>query len=129
MTKSERIQEAYGDQYEAKKDKIDENGWNQELVFEAFDLDLVNYDYKAVGHGIYVSRPLSIKGIEHNHGWIKITDENDLPMIESENFKVVDKDNSKIYEYHFKPTPHMIDYWLLNFSHWKTFQEEKLPIY
>lgn len=76
MTKQEKIQESYGEYWQTVKDHIDENGWDIRLKYS------VNYktqDYIVKGHGVYITRPISLFGIEHNNGWIKIESEDDLP--------------------------------------------------
>lgn len=79
MTKQEKIQEAYGLHWVIVKDFVDENGWNQKRIFNHQELDCSKYEYEAVGHGVYISRPKSLKGIENNNGWIKIESKSDLP--------------------------------------------------
>ncbi len=75
--KNKVIQDAYGEYYE--KCKPDENGWSNEICDFFLDLndngeiDYWNFDVNNMW------RPLTLKGIENNNGWIKIESEKDLP--------------------------------------------------
>lgn len=78
MTKQEAIKKAYGIFYEKVSPSND--GW-------------VSYDnwFKYIGHEIEYEyqdavilnvRPISLKGIEYNNGWISLKSEDDLPKTE-----------------------------------------------
>jgi hypothetical protein len=76
MTKSEKIQEAYGSNWEQIKPFVDADGWYVwdencpvNLVISGFQ-----YNKKLDAH-----RPESLSGIEDNNGWINIESEADLP--------------------------------------------------
>lgn len=88
MTKQEKIKEAYGEYWETAKDYVDDFGWcmyqlndKQERIcgfainsfikceFNNFKQDNANY--------IYYVRPISLRGIENNNGWIKIGSEDE----------------------------------------------------
>lgn len=82
MTKQEIIKEAWGEYYESIKDELDEHGrYNyydcipKERKRKMWQFD--NILCSSVDH--YLLIPTSIKGIEHNNGWIKIQSEEDFP--------------------------------------------------
>ncbi|MES2796682.1 MAG: hypothetical protein V4683_11990 [Bacteroidota bacterium] len=90
MTKQEIIQEAYGEHWDEVKELIDENGWDTVVKYS------INYktqDYKIRGHGMYITRPISLFGIENNNGWINIENQSDLPSTYTEcHFELKNKD-------------------------------------
>lgn len=82
MKKQEKIKEAYGEHYETVKNHIDENGW---CVLNVSQKEPINHfahhgktEWKPI-NGRVCWRPISLKGIEANNGWIKIESEADLP--------------------------------------------------
>lgn len=75
-TKEDVIKEAYGEHYELVKPYIDKDGW-------------CSYHWQIV-HMSYLEtmcrskpnerwRPVALKGIENNNGWVKIESESYLP--------------------------------------------------
>lgn len=77
MTKEEKIKEAYGSRYHKLKESIDSNGWiNQNITTRAL-FDSLQFNDKE-----NLMRPLELRGIENNNGWIKIESESDLPKDE-----------------------------------------------
>jgi len=88
MNKQEKIQEAYGENY--NKCNPDENGWSKyrldddRNLIEGFNINSIlkcefdNFRQDNVKR-IYCVRPIILKGIENNNGWIKIESEYDLP--------------------------------------------------
>jgi len=81
MTKQEKIQEAYGENWELVKYKVNKDGWikDREFIFSDF---INGIDWQTTDHDdeyYDTSRPKSLKGIEDNNGWIKINNETDLP--------------------------------------------------
>lgn len=74
MTKQEKIKEAYGNKFESLKHNIDSNGWIKEYDTYRSEFESLEFDYKTNS-----MRPLELKGIENNNGWIKIEKESDLP--------------------------------------------------
>ena len=92
MTKQEKIQEAYGEHWEAVKDCVDENGYwkgsqnydethkSNEIIYKKLRRKRM---FKDCGDwGVYKIIPKSLQGIETNNGWIKIESEDDLPKKE-----------------------------------------------
>jgi len=85
MTKQEKIQESYGEYWEAVKDYVDENGFiimaisitrKVHLVFER----KVMYNSKSTSGIMEMCvRPICLENIENNNGWINIESEDDLP--------------------------------------------------
>jgi len=76
MTKKERIQEEYGNDFSILQPN--ENGWSTKILM-CQDIDYDKYEIYDVGYGMYMVRPKSLQGIENNNGWIKIESEDDLP--------------------------------------------------
>jgi len=82
MTKEELIKESYLEYWEqlepaVQKRALSSNGW---LHWD----DIVNdngalTDCIDMDRDIDYYRPKSLRGIEHNNGWIKINDKSDLP--------------------------------------------------
>lgn len=81
MTREEKIKEAYGDYW--FPDNIDEDGWT-DSISQGF-LNSIPCDHKEMhivfGHQETWYRPISIRDIDNNNGWIKIESESDLPKI------------------------------------------------
>lgn len=125
MTKREKIQEAYGDVYELYSEFIDENGWLIKLsLIKSFDVKDLEIDGKK-------QRPLSLKGIENNNGWIKIESEDDLPTIGT--YYTMTKFNSEISEKVF-PHPRFSlefnkEWWLKYVTHYQPIEKRQPPIY
>lgn len=81
MTKEEKIKEAYGKNWEIVKDKVNKDGWikDREFIFSEF---IERIDWQTTDHDdeyYDTRRPVKLKGIENNNGWIKIESEEDLP--------------------------------------------------
>lgn len=122
MTKEEKIKQAYGINYDNFKNVIDEQGWNQKRIFNYQDLDHKNFDYKETGHGIYISRPKSLQGIENNNGWNKIS-EVGYPKDESVNYHVLHIDFPEVQEISLMQE---VD---KRFTHWRRIETPINPIY
>lgn len=73
MTKEEKIKEAYGEYYDLCKPN--EYGWSLSKDFKFFNMFKYHPDYTPSRF-----RPVELKGIENNNGWIKIESESDLPI-------------------------------------------------
>lgn len=81
MTKEEKIKEAYGKNWEIVKDKVNKDGWikDREFIFSDF---IEPIDWQTTDHDdeyYDTRRPMKLKGIENNNGWVKIESEIDLP--------------------------------------------------
>lgn len=75
-SKQECIAKAYGEYWEVVKDFVNELGWCYQRRNIGFDklskeimIEFNGYDF----------RPIILKGLENNNGWIKIESEDDLP--------------------------------------------------
>lgn len=83
MTKEEKIKEAYGEYWESVKLLTDKNGFicQSTLFFpETEMMDKMEIQVKPFPpDGRCYWRPMVLKGIENNNGWIKIESEEDLP--------------------------------------------------
>lgn len=131
MNKEEKIKEAYGSNYDRFKNVIDEYGWNQKRIFNYQDLDYENFDYKETGHGIYISRPKSLRGIENNNGWIKIESKEQLLKLYSENeglnmFFVINKKGYMSIDSLGKVRANR---WFSSYTHYKIIINPQPPIY
>jgi hypothetical protein len=87
MTKEEKIQETYGvEVWECIDDSVKENilsnsgGWSYEIN----EKWLQNTKGIAIELNGKYCRPIHLKGIENNNGWIKIESKNDLPKKQGE---------------------------------------------
>jgi len=84
--KQKAIQEAYGEHWEQVKDFVNANGWIKDR-----DVDLVSdmpMEFSTHDNDWYdTRRPLSLKGIESNMGWLRIEpDGSNLPTTEGKYF-------------------------------------------
>jgi len=78
MTKQEKIQESYGEYWEASKRYIDHK--NGTIANKDRNFDIHNGFFEEVKiDGENRFRPKSLRGIENNNGWVKIESEDYLP--------------------------------------------------
>lgn len=140
MTAKEKaIQEAYGEAWEKVKSYADSDGWITREVtrrdatngiepenfgYGIHEVDMIDFS----GDGYYRWRPISLRGIDHNNGWIRC----DNPFL-------CPPDESKVHVYQSGK------YWGImktgvfkkicnkpgceDFTHWKLVEEVKPPIY
>ena len=133
MTKQEKIQEAYGEYWEVLKSHIDENGWDTDLKF--YEIDYERFDFKVKGHGVYITRPIELKEIEQNNGWVKIESEEDFPVERGQYFGLVNGSVQIIgYNPEFKKWMALGHYYFsnykdINLTHYQPIQKPKPPIY
>lgn len=82
MTKEEKIKEAYGDNWELVKDKVNKDGWikDREFIFSDFVKGTVWQTTDHDDEWYDTRRPMQLKGIEDNNGWVKI--ESQLQLME-----------------------------------------------
>ncbi|WP_312208312.1 hypothetical protein [Empedobacter sp.] len=122
MTKEELIKEAWGGVFNPH---ICENGWfnmwylqhvpNMEKFLDKTEYDIIN---KCV-------RPKSLRGIEHNNGWIKI--EEGLPK-EQGKYLTYRKNGIMTEEHFYLVTPYAWEKFY-GVTHWKPIDKQKPPIY
>lgn len=80
MTKQEKIQEAYGENWELVKNNVNQNGWIKDREFDFKDFKPMEWQTTDHDDEWYdTRRPISLKGIENNNDWIKIESVDDLP--------------------------------------------------
>jgi len=143
MTKSEKIQEAYGEYWDLVKDYVDENGWiktgtyhNNEIIdFELFNIELES-DYYEIPFGVFtetieINRPKSLNNIEYNEGWIVINNYNDLPK-ENDTYFFVLRDNKEIRKDFFiasKEDSEFCEIQLDLYTHYQPITKPNPPIY
>lgn len=75
MTKQEVIKQAYGEHWGKVKTRVDENGWCF-IYYEEIGINIFGTEYEFKEFSQW--RPISLKGIETNNGWIKIESGNDI---------------------------------------------------
>jgi len=75
--KQEAIRLAYGEHWKQVKDRVNESGWNETPCFN-YNINS-SVDYKSIAHGVFITRPKSLSGIENNNFWTCIESEADLP--------------------------------------------------
>jgi len=124
MTKQEKIQEAYGENWEYFKDYVDENGWIRDKDFwgrwpegkikwETTDHDNEFYDTR---------RPLSLSGIENNNGWTVLKGIKNEIQHDGDIWIFNKNGNIELWlENQFLPLNHA--------THWKPIIKPKPPIY
>jgi len=125
MTKEEKIQEAYGENYD--KCKPDENGM---CLINESDYPKIEWVYEGFGY----NKPKSLQGIENNNGWINIESEDDLPTEHRGYFtktnyckEIVERDYPI-----FTKSMSIEDerkWWLENITHYQPIQKPQPPIY
>lgn len=116
MTKEEIIQEAYGEYWEIHKDKINEDGWINQSILSRADFSSLQFNDKA-----NKMRPLELRGIEDNNGWVQIGDDN-LIHFEGDLWGLTQ--NNEIY---FYSTDEFIEKGYL--THYQPIIKPKPPIY
>lgn len=130
MTKQEAIEKAYGEYYFEFKDNIDENGWTNSVSQGM--LNYITCDSKDM-HIISGSpenwyRPMSLRGIENNNGWIRIESESDLPK-QNGRYWIMSK-SSIINQDVFDSTDMILkSLWKSNYTHYQPIIKPEPPIY
>lgn len=86
MTKEEKISEAYGEYWNKYQNHIDDIDGSLEDLYIGQDSQIsvwvlsncerINQD----GNGNFSWRPISLRGIENNNGWVKLESAGDLPL-------------------------------------------------
>lgn len=106
MIKEEVIQKAYGKYYnKCKNANIDQDGWtcSSALRISTNEVGTVIPCDCEVRTSTWIStsttwyRPISLRGIENNNGWIKIESENDLPKDEREGYETGKFEDNEFY--------------------------------
>lgn len=117
MTKEEKIKEVYGIYY--NQCKPDLNGY---CLLNSWSFPFTEWVDKGFGYNI----PKSLQGIENNNGWIKINEENDLPIEQMEYYWVIGE-NYSIHQVIFHEG--IKDIWLSRYSHYQPIIKPKKPIF
>ena len=139
MTKQEKIQEAYGEYWEAVKDYVDESGW-MDLSFAVRanigQIGSKTYQFKDLVKNHNKCRILSLSRLEQNNGWIKIESEDDLPKesygiyhVYSENEMYVEIPKNQGIEPFWTNDKSKNQEWLDNFTHYQPITKPQPPIY
>ena len=142
--KEDIIKEAYGKYYDELSDHIDENGFTSKywlLEYKekgkwhmAFDLDWIKKE------DVNYCRPISLRGLEDNRGWIKIESESDLPKEGIYCYFILKGEHNKGYkEYGYWDNTdgifadykdeNYLRYFPSEVSHWILALEPELPLY
>lgn len=128
MTKEEKIKEAYGETYEGLRNYIDVNGWVNQNKTKRSYFNSLEFNDKQNS-----MRPLELKGIESNNGWIKIESESDLPKEELD-CHFIFKQNDKKYQTFGVWDNKLKSFWSgalrINYvTHYQPIQKPESPIY
>lgn len=128
MTKIEKIQEAYGENWEKVKDFVYENGWCSTRKNIDFENIRQSFEIEYKRFTTYHWRPISLKGIETNRGWIKIESEADLPKTEDEFWVFDNKGNCEklIKQIGLDSNSY---WWMKNVTHYQPIIKPLPPIY
>lgn len=127
MTKREKIKEVYYKYF----DKSTVDDYMHISINGYISIDSLRL-IKQVGFlenfesGTHRTRPIELKGIENNNGWIKIESENDLPK-ENGWYLVVDSETNEIIEREFYGIKH--PYFFNHSSHYQPILRPQKPIY
>lgn len=149
MTKQEKIQEAYGEYWEAAKLQLNDD-YSSDFLGSPKDW---GFNFKIIFTGISIFRaiPFELIGIENNNGWIKIESEDDLPKekelfrfipcnkFENEFIGWIDFEKQEVFFIDFKYYKVLKDgnryssetnAWLTNqITHYQPIEKPKHPIY
>lgn len=143
MTKQEKIQEAYGEYWEAVKGYADENGWIIEAEvkesisrFETIGripttFYCIDFEADDNEHFQTILRPKTLIGIENNNGWIKIESEDDLPK-ETGTYHFVSRSTGVTLIDYFTHDSKVHNYFFMQrglYSHYQPVQKPEPPIY
>lgn len=138
MTKQEKIKEAYGAYWESVKLLTDENGFicQSTLFFpETPMMDKMEIQVKPFPpDGRCYWRPMVLKGIENNNGWIKIESEDDLPKDNGSYFTKTNYCKETIERDYpiFTKSMSIEDerkWWLENITHYQPIIKPNEPLY
>lgn len=127
MTKQSIIQKAYGKYWEIVKGAVDDNGWCLGF-YDIRDIDKKSNWMSNNPAYAHLWQPRSLKGIETNNGWYKVSAMTDLP---SENGIYIAKlVGGKIQQIKLSNvTKATKENLLLNITHWRYEYEYPEPIY
>lgn len=125
------IEFAYGENWEAVNQFIDENGWLKSNEISPFDLKLTWNDIEvreyAKNHATF--RPKSLAGIEDNNGWISINSEDDLPK-DNGHYLVFNKQNKSVdIDYIHCDYDSHSERWMEFNSHYQKIEKPLKPIF
>lgn len=127
MTKDERIAKAYGNKYESLKQHIDSNGWINEYNTYHSEFESLEFDYKTNS-----MRPLELKGIEDNNGWVTIKSGNCINLPEYKKGDLYEIYNMKInssYPCRFNAKDVKELFEKQNITHYRFVESIKKPLY
>lgn len=130
MTKQEKIQEAYGEHWDNVKYFVYENGWCSTRKNIDFENIRQSFEIEYKRFTTYHWRPISLKGIENNNGWIKIESEADLPKEKKYLFLIDKKGGFEEKPFEFNPNiKESIRYIMLFSSHYQPIINQLPPVY
>lgn len=115
MTKQEKIKQVYAEYY--SECNPDENGWTKWTNSSRFS----DLEFNAENN---LMRPLSLKGIEDNYGWIKIESYIDLPREKGTTHWVKVGGITMLRKYN----DNTLSFWR-EVTHYKPLEQPKSPIY
>lgn len=127
MTKQETIQNAYGKDWEIIKNFVNNDGWFNGIPTDNESSRVFNKIYNDCDVRHNHIRLKSLKGIEHNNGWI-LTAEKGIP-IENGDYHIINTDN-EMWKFKFdKDDRFNVATWLTNVTHYQPAIIPKPPIY
>jgi len=119
MTKQEKIQEAYGEYWDIFKDNLSHDGWTRKSLIPYMNVSEIQFINK-------LQRPITLKGIETNNGWIKYY-EKDMQKW-TDTISIVFTDKCNIYSYATYCNFASI-YELEKITHFQQLKKPEPPIY
>lgn len=144
MTKQEYIQQAYGEYWDKVKDYVDEDGWivdpfyygttypNEAEFFDQLLAEVIlNILCESPSETAIKYRPVALKEVEHNNGWISI---NNTTYPKSSDF--LNETRVLCYKKEMKEVTcgTFNEYWKLQrdfgrFTHYQLIEKPKPPLY
>lgn len=121
MTKEAVIISAYGAHWEIMKDYINDSGWCSRKVighgvtsgftYEDAGFTIGDIDIKFGDSGCFDWRPKTLRGIEDNNGWTKVSSQDDLPQSPVGMYDIIWRDKEMSLNYCFFDNHNSLIYW------------------
>lgn len=125
MRKEQKIQEAYGSNWELIKPYVNEDGWFIWTEECPVNLVITGFEYNK---NLDSYRPMILKGIESNNGWISIESEKDFPTEDNSSYWIIKNGEIKMFHWEKGETLNVAA-WLYTITHYQVIEKPKPPIY
>lgn len=135
MTKEQKIQEAFGESWNLLSHSMQQHILNvhhwvdrsrNRMNLSPKDLNFDESTECEVHCEFW--RPIQLKGIENNNGWIKIENEKDFPTKDDSDYWIIK--NGKVQMFHWAKGETLNSVvWLSIISHYQPIDQPKPPIY